>query len=129
MNNSKTAAKLRAQLKRFLGELLPNFSKPKTRFLGDMFYGLMAGGDVKLSEICRACRPTITMKKAGDRLCMHLDDELESAFGTIVSATGGNGIFIYGRGGDNSVFPERAFPLIEARKSQFQHLFIGVTSF
>lgn len=35
----------------------------------------MAGGDVKLSEICRACRPTITMKKAGDRLCMHLDDE------------------------------------------------------
>ena len=75
MNNSKTAAKLRAQLKRFLGELLPHFSKPKTRFLGDMFYGLMAGGDVKLSEICRACRPTITMKKAGDRLCMHLDDE------------------------------------------------------
>ena len=40
-----------------------------------MFYGLMAGGDVKLSKICRACRPTITMKKAGYRLCMHLDDE------------------------------------------------------
>ena len=40
-----------------------------------MFYGLMAGGDVKLSKICRAYRPTITMKKAGDRLCMHLDDE------------------------------------------------------
>ena len=75
MNDSKTAAKLRAQLKRFLGELLPHFSKPKTAFLGDMFYGLMAGGDVKLSEICRAYRPTITMKKAGDRLCMHLDDE------------------------------------------------------
>lgn len=75
MNDSKTAAKLRAQLKRFLGELLPHFSKPKTAFLGDMFYGLMAGGDVKLSEICRAYRPTITMKKAGDRLCMHLGDE------------------------------------------------------
>ena len=40
-----------------------------------MFYGLMAGGAVKLSKICRAYRPTITMKKAGDRLCMHLDDE------------------------------------------------------
>ena len=40
-----------------------------------LYNGLMAGGDVKLSEICRACRPTITMKKAGDRLCMHLDDE------------------------------------------------------
>ena len=75
MNDSKIAAKLRAQLKRFLGELLPHFSKPKTAFLGDMFYGLMAGGDVKLSKICRAYRPTITMKKAGDRLCMHLDDE------------------------------------------------------
>ena len=54
---------------------MPHFSKPKTAFLGDMFYGLMAGGDVKLSKICRAYRPTITMKKAGDRLCMHLDDE------------------------------------------------------
>ena len=75
MNDSKTAAKLRAQLKRFLGEHLPHFSKPKTAFLGDMFYGLMAGGDVKLSKICRAYRPTITMKKAGDRLCMHLGDE------------------------------------------------------
>ena len=75
MNDSKTAAKLRAQLKRFLGELLPHFSKPRTAFLGDMFYGLMAGGDVKLSEICRAYRPTITMKEAGDRLCMHLGDE------------------------------------------------------
>ena len=54
---------------------MPHFSKPRTAFLGDMFYGLMAGGDVKLSKICRAYRPTITMKKAGDRLCMHLDDE------------------------------------------------------
>ena len=72
MNDSKIAAKLRAQLKNFLGELLPHFSKPKVAFLGDMFYGLMAGGDVKLSKICRAYRPAITMKKAGDRLCMHL---------------------------------------------------------
>jgi len=74
VNDSKSAAKLRAQLRRFLGELLPHFSKPKTAFLGDMIYGLMAGGDVKLSSICRACRPRITMKKAGDRLCMHLND-------------------------------------------------------
>lgn len=72
MNDSKIAAKLRAQLKNFLGELLPHFSRPKVAFLGDMFYGLMAGGDVKLSKICRAYRPAITMKKAGDRLCMHL---------------------------------------------------------
>ena len=55
-----------------MGELLPHFSRPKVAFLGDMFYGLMAGGDVKLSKICRAYRPNITMKKAGDRLCMHL---------------------------------------------------------
>ena len=54
MNDSKCAAKLRAQLKRFLGELLPHFSRPKVSFLGDMIYGLMAGGDVKLSSICRA---------------------------------------------------------------------------
>ena len=62
MNDSKCAAKLRAQLKRFLGELLPHFSRPKVTFLGDMIYGLMAGGDVKLSSICRAYRPRITMR-------------------------------------------------------------------
>lgn len=72
MNDSTIAAKLRASLKNFLGELSPHFSKPQTRFLGDMIYGLMAGGDIKLSSICRAYRPTITMKKAGDRLSMHL---------------------------------------------------------
>ena len=54
VNDSKCAAKLRAQLKRFLGELLPHFSRPKVSFLGDMIDGLMAGGDVKLSSICRA---------------------------------------------------------------------------
>ena len=36
MNDSKIAAKLRAQLKRLLGELLPHFSKPQTAFLGDI---------------------------------------------------------------------------------------------
>jgi len=97
MNDGKIAARLRAQLKKFLGELLPHFSRPKVAFPGDMFYGLMAGGDVKLSKICRAYRPNITMKKAGDRLCMHLGDIL-------VSATGGKGIFIYDRGGDNIEF-------------------------
>ena len=30
---------------------------------------------MKLSSICRAYRPRITMKKAGDRLCMHLNDK------------------------------------------------------
>ena len=61
MNDSKCAAKLRAQLKRFLGELLPHFSRPKVSFLGDMIYGLMAGGDVKLSSICRAYRPRMAV--------------------------------------------------------------------
>ena len=68
MNDSKIAAKQRAQLKRFLGELLPHFSKPRTAFLGDMFYGLMAGGDVKLSKICRAYRPTITFRISTTRI-------------------------------------------------------------
>ena len=61
VNDSKCAAKLRAQLKRFLGELLPHFSRPKVSFLGDMIYGLMAGGDVKLSSICRAYRPRMAL--------------------------------------------------------------------
>ena len=42
-------------------ELLPHFSRPKVSFLGDMIYGLMAGGDVKLSSICRAYRPRMAL--------------------------------------------------------------------
>ena len=68
MNHSAAAFKTREQLRGFLGELSPQFSKPQGKFVGDMIYGIQAAQDVKLSEIARALDEPISMKKAEDRL-------------------------------------------------------------
>lgn len=75
MNHSATAFKAREQLKGFLGELSPQFSKPLGKFVGDMVYGIQASQDVKLSEIARALDEPISMKKLEDRLSRMLWSE------------------------------------------------------
>lgn len=75
MNNSATAFKAREQLKGFLGELSPHFSKPLGKFVGDMVYGIQASQDVKLSQIARALDEPISMKKLEDRLSRMLLSE------------------------------------------------------
>jgi len=75
MNHSATAFKAREQLKSFLGELSPQFSKPLGKFVGDMVYGIQASQDVKLSQIARALDEPISMKKVEDRLSRMLWSE------------------------------------------------------
>jgi hypothetical protein len=75
MNNSATAFKAREQLKGFLGELSPQFTKPQGKFVGEMVYGIQASQDVKLSQIARALDEPISMKKTEDRLSRMLWDE------------------------------------------------------
>jgi len=75
MNHSATAFKAREQLKNFLGELSPRFSKPLGKFVGDMVYGIQASQDVKLSRIARALDEPISMKKLEDRLRRMLGSE------------------------------------------------------
>jgi hypothetical protein len=75
MNHSATAFKAREQLKNFLGELSPRFSKPLGKFVGDMVYGIQASQDVKLSRIARALDEPISMKKLEDRLSRMLGSE------------------------------------------------------
>lgn len=75
MNHSATAFKAREQLKGFLGELSPHFSKPPAKFVGDMVYGIQASQDVKLSQIARALDEPISMKKLEDRLSRMLWSE------------------------------------------------------
>ena len=72
MNRSQVAFKVRAQLARFLGIFSPHFSKPTLKFLGDMFYGLQAAKDVKLSCIGRGLDEGILLKKTEERLSRHL---------------------------------------------------------
>jgi len=75
VNHSATAFKAREQLKNFLGELSPQFSKPLGKFVGDMVYGIQASQDVKLSRIARALDEPISMKKLEDRLSRMLGSE------------------------------------------------------
>lgn len=85
MNHSATAFKAREQLKGFLGEISPHFSKPLGKFVGDMVYGIQASQDVKFSQIARTLDEPISMKKLEDRLSRMLRSEgiEEGIFGVV----------------------------------------------
>ena len=72
MHPSRIAEKLRAQIHQFLGILSPHFSKPKTKFLEQMLFGLSASQDCKLSQVGRALGEPILLKKTEERLARHL---------------------------------------------------------
>lgn len=60
------------QIHRFADRFASCFSKPKTRFLEEMFYGIQASKDSKLSNIGRALEEKIPLKKTEERLSHHL---------------------------------------------------------
>jgi len=74
MKATQIAQKLRAQIHHFSGIFSPHFSKPKARFLEQMFFGLSASQDCKLSQVARALGEDITLKKTEERLSHHLLD-------------------------------------------------------
>jgi hypothetical protein len=72
MQLTKLAEKSRAQLHQFSGIFSPQFSKPQTRFVEQMLFGISASQDCKLSAISRALGEPITLKKTEERLSHHL---------------------------------------------------------
>lgn len=72
MQTTRIAEKLRAQIHQFLGILSPHFSKPKTRFLEEMLFGVSASQDCKLSRVARVLNESILLKKTEERLSRHL---------------------------------------------------------
>lgn len=72
MQTTKVAAKVRAQIQQFSGIISPRFSKPKTKFIEQMLFGIAASQDCKLSRIARALAEPITLKKTEERLSHHL---------------------------------------------------------
>lgn len=49
-------------MERFSGIVSPGFSKPRRNFLQQMFFGIHAAQDVKLSKIGRALREGLSLK-------------------------------------------------------------------
>ncbi len=72
MDSRRTAQKLREQIEGFSGIFSPWFSKPQSRFIGQMLFGIEASQDVKLSAISRALGEQISLKKTEERLGHHL---------------------------------------------------------
>lgn len=72
MQTTRVAARLRAQIHQFLGILSPRFSKPQTKFLEQMLFGISASQDCKLSQVARALGEPILLKKTEERLSRHL---------------------------------------------------------
>jgi hypothetical protein len=74
-NYNRIAHTLREQIHLFSDRFAPRFSRPKIRFLEEMFYGIQASKDSKLSNIGRALEEKIPLKKTEERLSHHLEQK------------------------------------------------------
>jgi hypothetical protein len=74
-NYSHIAHTLREQIHHFSERFASRFNRPKVRFLEEMFYGIQASKDSKLSNIGRALEEKIPLKKTEERLSHHLEQK------------------------------------------------------
>lgn len=72
MNYSKTAGKIRNKLAEFSGNLSAGLSKPASRFVGEMIYGITSRQSVLLSEVVRSLGEPIPEIKTENRLSVGL---------------------------------------------------------
>jgi len=75
MNINQVAYQLREQIKKFSGIMSPRFSKPESKFMEQMIFGIQASQDVKLSSIARSLGEKTGLKKIVERLENHLKKE------------------------------------------------------
>jgi len=79
MHYAKTASKVREQIIKFSGELSAGWPKVARRFLAEALYGIQARQSVHLTEIARALKEKIPLKKTQYRLSRQLGrEDLES---------------------------------------------------
>ena len=78
MHDSKVRSRLKAQLTKFSAELCGGLSKPLTRFVSQMLFGIQSSQDVKLSNIARSLQEDISLIRTEKRLSRNLKSaELE----------------------------------------------------
>ena len=90
MHDSKVRSRLKAQLSKFTSELCGGLSKPLTKFVSEMLYGIESSQDVKLSNIGRALGEAIPLIRTEKRLSRNLkhaeiETELTSKFVAMAS--------------------------------------------
>ena len=72
INYTKLIYRLKRKLSTFSNKISNNLSKPKSKFILQMLYGLLENQSVLLSEIGRALKEDIRLKKVIDRLSRNL---------------------------------------------------------
>ncbi|MCK4565074.1 MAG: transposase [Verrucomicrobia bacterium] len=93
MNRTQTALKIRDQFDGFMGIVSPHFSKPISKFLKQMVFGLQSAKDIKLSNVARALDESIALKKTEERLSRNLKAEgLDGKLNTIIAEEGASRI-------------------------------------
>jgi len=83
MHDNKTRSRLKAQLSKFSQQLCRDLSRPLTKFVAQMLFGIQSSQDVKLSNIGRALCEAIPLIRTEKRLSRNLKcAELEAALTT-----------------------------------------------
>jgi hypothetical protein len=73
--NSCTISRFKAQCNKFSGIISKGLTKPTSRLIKEMIYGIQASKDVKLSNIGRVLQEDIPLIKTEDRLSRNLSAE------------------------------------------------------
>jgi hypothetical protein len=71
-HNSKIAGRIKAQITRFGHKISGGYKKPLRKWMIQMFYGIQASKDVKLSNIARSLNEEIPLIKTETRLSRNL---------------------------------------------------------
>jgi hypothetical protein len=105
INYSTIGSNLKRGLLRFTEEISDGFSKPIQKFIADMVYGMVASNNCKLTEIGRALKEDIALKKTVERLGRNLAQfsEQEALMNKYLSAVRpvlGNDTMLIVDGGD-----------------------------
>ena len=78
MNDTKVRSRLKAQLTKFSSELCEGLTKPLTKFVSQMLFGIQSSQDVKLSNIARSLQEEMALIRTEKRLSRNLKSaELE----------------------------------------------------
>lgn len=72
INYNRLGYEIKRDLSKFSEKISKNLKKPKSKFVVQMLYGILAGNKVHLSEIARSLNEKITLKKTIDRLSRNL---------------------------------------------------------
>ena len=66
--------RIKVGLVNFSKRITENFNKPTRKFITDMLFGIIASNSCKLTEISRALKESIALKKTTERLGRNLSD-------------------------------------------------------